>query len=87
MLPKEILNLLKEVFEYFGEEEKKEVREEPEVYLTSLLSRIKEDLPDVSATLKFTVEEATYHPHLDEAREKLGQKKKKSPKKVAVKSR
>lgn len=87
MLPKEIIDLLEEVFEYFGEQEKKEAQKEPEVYLVSLLSKIKEDLPDVSAMLEFTVEEATYHSHLDEARAKLNLAKKKAPKKVAARSR
>lgn len=87
MLPKEITNLLEEVFEFFGEEEREEARKDPEAYLASLLIKIKEDLPDVSATLKFTVEESTFYENLDEAREKLNQKKKKSLKKVTAKSR
>lgn len=87
MLTKEITNLLEEVFEYFGEEEKEEARKDPEVCLASLLMKIKEDLPDVASTLKWTVEKSTFFDYLDEARKKLNQKKKKTPKRVVAKSR
>lgn len=87
MLPKAIVKLVEEVYEFFGEDDLEEARKEPEVYLTSLLSKIKEDLPDVSSTLKFTVEESAFHSNLDEARERLNVKKERRSRKTLAKSR
>lgn len=51
-----VKKLLKEVFGWFSEEEGRRAGEYPEVYLVSLLENIKADLPEVSATLYFTVQ-------------------------------
>lgn len=87
MLPKEIVRLVEEVFGFFGEDEQEEAKKEPEVYLASLLSKIKEDLPDVSAVLKLTTEEALFEDNLNEAREKLNPKKEGRSRKTLAKSR
>lgn len=60
MVHPEIKKLLQEVFARYGEEEGRRAGEYPEVYLISLLEGIKEDLPEVSATLDNTVDMAGF---------------------------
>jgi len=60
MVHPEVKKLLQEVFGWFSEEEGKRAEEYPEVYLVSLLERIKKRLPEVSAMLYETVDMARF---------------------------
>ena len=57
MLSKEMTQLIQEIFAFLGESGQL-AKEDPEACLTALLKKIKEQLPDVSAMLEFTVLEA-----------------------------
>ncbi|MBI2100032.1 MAG: hypothetical protein HYT48_01685 [Candidatus Vogelbacteria bacterium] len=76
MLEPAIGKLVAEVFRlssrYSTDELVKRVKADPEAYLVSLLLRIKEELPEVSATLKFTVQMGEYESGLQEAGRLLG---------------
>lgn len=54
-----INQLVQDIYGYFGERERQWVKENPESCLVSLLEEIKKELPEVSATLRFTVEFGT----------------------------
>lgn len=78
MLSEPVKQLVQEVFaECYrrdattGKEVRKEVEEDPEGYLLSLLMTIKEELPEVSAMLHFTVERASFEPNRTKARRLL----------------
>ncbi|MDP3661419.1 MAG: hypothetical protein Q8R17_01010 [bacterium] len=60
MIHPEVRKLLQEVFAKFSEEEGKRAGAYPEVYLVSLLERIKGRLPNISAMLYSTVEMAGF---------------------------
>lgn len=70
-LPKPLTDVLQEVFSREGEEKRKRVEQDPAACLLSLLTCIKKRLPRVSATLVFTVEEATFETNIEAARRKL----------------
>lgn len=80
MLPKEIIQLVEEIFELSGKQEfsggKRErewAQKDPEAALHALLTQIKKDLPDVSSNLRFTVEFGTFH--TEKSRKLLDQSK------------
>lgn len=75
MIHPEVKKLLQEVFGLIREEDGKRAGEYPEVYLVSLLEKIKERLPEVSAMLAFTVEMGAFNSNLEEARQRLGLQK------------
>lgn len=75
MLTKATAQLVEEVMGYFGEEKRQKAQEDPEACLVSMLTLIKNELPEVSATLYSTIELATYDGYLQEAREKMQQSK------------
>lgn len=66
------LQLLEKIFGRYGERQRKKAKEDPEACLLSLLTAIEKELPEVSATLWFTVRSATYDDNVDRAKEKLG---------------
>ena len=71
MLSKTATRLLKEIAAKYGEKEERQVEEDPEACLVSLLEAIKERLPKVSAMLDFTIEVGMYTSNVEEARESL----------------
>lgn len=71
MLPKPTIELLCEIAAHFGPDRERKARQDPDAYLLSLLTLIKERLPVVSATLDQAIELATYDGYLEEARKKL----------------
>ncbi|OGZ69506.1 MAG: hypothetical protein A3D44_03765 [Candidatus Staskawiczbacteria bacterium RIFCSPHIGHO2_02_FULL_42_22] len=75
MLTKATAQLVEEVMGHFGEEKMKKARENPEACLIAMLTLIKNELPEVSATLYSTIELATYDGYLKEAKEKMQQSK------------
>lgn len=87
MLPKEVTDILEDVFGHFGDLKKEEVRKNPEACLMSLLSTIKEELPDSSRTLRYTVMGASYESSVEEAKKLLKTGKEKKKPKALVKSR
>ncbi len=78
MLSKATAQLVEEVMGYFGEKERQAAQKEPEACLVSMLTRIKEELPEVSAMLYSSIELATYDKYLQEARKKINQVEKSS---------
>ena len=61
MLPERVRRLIREIYSQDDNEEvQQKLRDNPEEVLISLLEQIKEDLPDVSSTLGFTVERGTF---------------------------
>ena len=70
-LPKVVTQLLEEVFAEYGEDQRREVQQDPVGCLVSLLTQIREDNQDVSATLHWTVEKATWAENRHEAMEKV----------------
>lgn len=75
MLSPTTAKLIQEVFGYIGEEGRKLAEKDPEACLVNLLQEIKKELPEVSATLRFAVEMATYDKDVEEARRQLEQEK------------
>lgn len=73
MLSKATAQLVEEVMGYFGEEKRKKAHENPEACLVSMLTLIKNELSEPSATLRISIQLATYDGYLKEAKEKLGQ--------------
>ncbi len=78
MLNPETAKLIEEVFEFFDTHGFSRVskkadlaKNDPEACIVSLLRRIKERLPVVSATLYDTIERAAYTASVEEARELL----------------
>jgi len=67
-LPDPIVQLLQQVLAKYGPEVEEEVRNSPDVFLVSLLLAIRDRLPEVSATLDYTVEKATFQSFLKQAR-------------------
>ncbi len=74
MLTKATAQLVEEVMGHFGEEKREKARDNPEACLIAMLTLIKNELPEVSATLYSTIELATYDGYLQEAREKMQSK-------------
>lgn len=71
MLPKPTIELLCEIAAHFGPDRERKARKDPDAYLFSLLTLIKQELPHVYATLYQSIELATYDGYLKEARQKL----------------
>lgn len=69
-LPKEVKRLLVEVFAEYGDDQRKEAEQDPVGCLVSLLTQIREDNQDVSSTLHWTVEKATWAENRQEAVDK-----------------
>ena len=83
MLPKEVVQLLQEIYANIRNEEVLQVlRQNPTELLTSLLTQIKDDLPVVSATLANTVESGAFGliPSVKEMKAEYAAKKERSKK-------
>lgn len=71
MISNQVRQLVQDIFvQMRNPEVHQKVKEDPETYLLSLLTRIKEELPEVSATLRWTVEKSSFGSNLDEVRMK-----------------
>ena len=70
-LPLEVKEMLPRMFARFGKASADDVAKDPEACVIALLYAIEKDLPEVSATLRFTVETAAYEGNLQKARELL----------------
>ena len=90
MLPKPVTDLLVEIFAHQGEEITQEVREDPKAYLLSLLSTIKEEVPDKGwLILGGTLDRAAGHVHSakeDEREEREEKGTKTKPRKSSSKA-
>lgn len=75
MLNKTTAQLVEEVMGHFSEKARKKAKEDPEACLISMLTLIRNELPEVSATLYSTIGLATCDGYLQEAREKMKQDK------------
>ena len=75
MVSEATVKLLAEVMGFFGEEDEQKAKEDPEACIYSMLALIKRELPQVSATLRMSIELTTHNRHLDEARKKIEQGK------------
>ena len=74
MLPKEITQLVEEIFDLSGGQRKKDlVSKDVEASLLSLLTQIKEDLTYISSVLSITVQKGTYAENVTESRKLLDQ--------------
>lgn len=72
MISNQVRQLVQDIFlQSRNEDVHQEVREDPEAYLISLLTVIKKDLPDISSTLRWTVQSASFDKNLEEVRKKL----------------
>lgn len=71
MLAKTTAQLVEEVMGHFGEQQRKKAHDDPEACLVSMLTLIKNELPEVSAMLYSAIELAAYDGHLQEAKRKL----------------
>ncbi|MBI3332390.1 hypothetical protein HYZ99_05560 [Candidatus Peregrinibacteria bacterium] len=61
MLSERVAKLVRDIYAKDDNEEvQQKLQEDPEEVLISLLETIKEDLPEVSSTLQFTVEKGTF---------------------------
>ncbi|MDO8530227.1 MAG: hypothetical protein Q7S10_02365 [bacterium] len=65
--------LVEEIFGSFGNDTEKLAKEDPEACLVSMLTRIKEQLPNVCATLGLTIEFAAFNKDIKEAKRKIKQ--------------
>jgi len=74
MLSKVTAQLVEEIMGHFGENQRKKAHNDPEACLISMLTRIKEELPEVSATLYGSIQLTTCDDYLQEAREKIQSK-------------
>lgn len=80
MLPREIQKLVIQIYSNFHEEKRQQVKQEPEVFLVSLLQAIQKELPDISAMLESTVEKGGYEENRQEAIRYLRRSRKNSHK-------
>ena len=71
MLPKTVTQLLKEIAARYGEKKERQVEDDPEACLISLLTTIKEELPHGWVMLQSAVEQGMYQSKVDEARKEL----------------
>jgi hypothetical protein len=73
MLSPHLAQLVQEVSAHFGERKRKLAERDPEACLVSLLTTIKERLPEVSATLSLTLQAGLYDEDVEKARKLLEQ--------------
>lgn len=76
MLSKAIAQKVEKVMGYFGESQREKAKKDPEACVLSMLTRIEEELPEVSAMLYSSIELATCDDYLQEARKEIKQAEK-----------
>ncbi|HLD70968.1 MAG TPA: hypothetical protein VI937_03745 [Negativicutes bacterium] len=78
MLSKAIAQKVEKVMGYFGERQREKAKKDPEACVLSMLTRIEEELPEVSAMLYSSIELTTSDDYLQEARKEIKQAEKSS---------
>lgn len=86
MISKEVVQLIREIYAYYGKRDERVVKEDPEGLLICLLSLIKKAMEDSwSSDVKFTVESAAGDYLMKELQKSHG--KSKPPRKKTVSKR